>query len=499
MPIPKPQNAKLPLQDEFIVDVDKKHDSMKGGELARTMGLWTSMGLIIGFIIGSGSFVLPANVLELVGSPGAALSTWILGGVVAFSGAMSYVEWATMLPVSGGDMPYLEYTFRKPYKFWSFLYCWCRCAVVHPGHAAALASICGNFALIPFNPPDSVVTNWMRKCIGTVVLTVVLWLCSYSTDASNKIGTTITVIKSLNLFFVGVTGIGILMGIGNRTPTGNFFPENFWSNTSTDPSRYASALYKVFFCYEGWGNLATVVGEMKDPLRNVPRASIGGVGIVTALYTMANLSYLAVLPYVVIMEIAANPNVIIGAVWGNTVYGKLFGTILLPCFIFTSAFGACLARVFSASRVIFAAARHDYFPGSDWLGKLNTLYLTPVNALLANHVLSLLFLILPPNSDVFAFLIDLTSWPIWLFYAITMYGLLHLRRKEPERERPFRVWTICPIIVIVCGLFLCVFPFFSPSFLPRLSAGLGLLFTALGVVPYYTHIYRKQVASPKKY
>lgn len=128
------------------------------------------------------------------------------------------------------------------------------------------------------------------------------------------------------------------MGIGNRAPSGNFFAENIWKNTSTDPSRYASALYKVFFCYDGtcfyqfiysldnwfikrktwtnvvfylagWANLTSVVGELKDPLRNVPRASIGGVSIVTFLYTMVNLSYLAVLPYVVILETAENPNV----------------------------------------------------------------------------------------------------------------------------------------------------------------------------------------------
>lgn len=494
MAIAKPQAARAKLQDDFIVDVDKKHDSMVGGDLARSMGLTTAMGLIVGFIIGSGSFVLPANVIELVGSPGAALIAWIIGGIVSFSGSISYVEWATMLPVSGGDMPYLEHAFKKPYKFLSFLYCWCRCVVVHPGYCAALASICGNFALIPFNPPDNAATNWMKKCIGTVVLTVILWLCSYSTNATNRIGTTITVIKSLNLCFVGFTGVAILMGIGNRAPSGNFFAENIWKNTSTDPSRYASALYKVFFCYDGWANLTSVVGELKDPLRNVPRASIGGVSIVTFLYTMVNLSYLAVLPYVVILETAENPNAIIGAVWGNSVYGQTFGSMVLPCLIFTSAFGACLATAFSASRVIFAAARKDYFPGSAWFGRINSKYLTPTNALLTNHIISVLFLVAPPNSDIFGFLIDLASWPVWLFYVITMIALLYLRRTEPDRKRPFRVWTICPIIVITCGTFLCIFPFMSADLLPKLSAGLGLLFTLLGVVPYYFHIYRKQVA-----
>ena len=163
------------------------------------------------------------------------------------------------------------------------------------------------------------------------------------------------------------------------------------------------------------------------------------------------------------------------------------GTKVLPLFIASATYGAVCAMVFSGSRVIFAAAKADFLPFSGFFSKISS-FNTPVNALLLNWVLTVILMIAPPPGAAFSFLVDLVGYPTWIFYGLAVLGLLILRKTQPDRDRPFKVFVIVPFFVILMSIFLSVFPFYPtetddfPYYLPPL---LGLCFVFAGIPLWY--------------
>ncbi|ORZ38775.1 amino acid/polyamine transporter I, partial [Catenaria anguillulae PL171] len=424
--------------------------------IGKTMGVWAAMSLIVGCIIGTGVFSNGGKILVLVGSPGMAMCMWLFGGVIAYCGGFSYTEWGLMIPESGGDAPYLEYVYRKPKLFFSFLYCWCRVLLIHTGYTAALSTVVGIYALyaFPLSKEMKVYEEWITKGIAVVTMSIIFAICAFSNRIATKTTTAITFVKVLIVIFVVVSGVILAAGGFPNVKRPNN-PGGIFDGTSTSPSAYSSALFKVAFAYDGWSMLATSCGELQDPVRNIPKAIIGGVTVVTALYLGANLSYLMALS----VEEIKNTKEVLAADFAARLYGEFFGRKVMALLILLSAFGATLAITFAASRVAQAAAQRRFMPMADRLSQTHPKYKTPFAALVFHYIMTVVLTVVPPGSNTFFFLVDATGYPVWVLYTITLIGLIVLRFREPNKERLFKVWIICPIIVILTGIFASVFPF----------------------------------------
>ncbi|KAI9216440.1 amino acid/polyamine transporter I [Blastocladiella britannica] len=455
--------------------------------IERTMGLWGGTSLIVGCIVGTGIFSNGGSVLTLVGSPGMAMFMWLFGGVLAYFGGFSYTEWSLMIPESGGDTPYLEYAYKSPRQFFSFLYCFGRVLLVHTGYSAALSTVVGIYLTYAFPLSDSLkpYAEWVTKGIAVVAMTLVFLLCAFSNKVATKTTSIITILKIGMVLFVAVSGAAFALGAfpSVKRPVN---PGGVFAGTSTNPSDYASAIFKVAFAYDGWSMLSTSVGELKDPLRNIPRAIIGGVTIVTTLYIAANLSYFAALSAIEIKSTEA----VLAAEFASRLYGDFFGRKVMALLILVSAFGSCLGITFGASRVVMEAGRRGFMPFSHHLAQVHPRFGTPFAALLFHYLISLVLIVVPPGQDTFFFLVDATGWPVWVLYTITLVGLLVVRFREPAKDRLFKVWIVCPLVVIATGIFLSVLPFFKGGSTTYAAlVGAGLMISALPA--YYWIVYRR--------
>ncbi|KNE55365.1 hypothetical protein AMAG_01265 [Allomyces macrogynus ATCC 38327] len=456
--------------------------------LSRTMSLWGGTSLIIGCMVGTGVFSNGGRILALVGSPGMAMIIWFTGALVSLAGAFSYTELGMMMPESGGDLPYLEFIYRKPKQLMAFLYCWCRIVLVHTGYTAALGTVVAIYLKYAFPLAGAALDyeEWVTKAIAVATITTVFCLLAFSNTIATKSTSIITALKLVIILFVVVTGIVMAAGGFPSVPNPSTFADSF-EGTSTSPGDYATALLTVFFCYDGWSYLSTAMGELKDPQRNAPRAIVGGVSTVSALYIGANLAYLSALSA---SDVKGSKEVL-AAEFATRVYGEVFGKKVMALLITFSAYGTCLAISFAASRVLFEAARREFVPFASTFSKLHPRFGTPFNALVLHYVMSVVLAIAPPGLDTFFFICDAAQWPVWVLYSITLVGLLVLRRREPLMDRPFRVWLVAPLIVIAAGIFVSVLPF-TQGGKQALAAGIGLVCMALGIPAYYFVVYRPQ-------
>ena len=231
----------------------------------------------------------------------------------------------------------------------------------------------------------------------------------------------LTTIKVIVLAVFAISGLVVLSGFTSIPNTNNFSQP--FANISTNPQSYAQAMFSIFWGYDGWNNLNYATGELKDPIRNLPIAASGGVTIVTVLYILANIAYFVVVPVDQAVEAAE----VLAGRFAEILFGEVIGQRIVPVFIALAAYGAVSAMVFSASRVIFVAARAGYLPFKDTLGSVSKRWKTPVWALLINLFWTCVLLIAPPPGEVFGFLVDLVGYPTWVnMFFVTIQTLTDL-------------------------------------------------------------------------
>ncbi|KAK9719081.1 hypothetical protein K7432_005059 [Basidiobolus ranarum] len=447
--------------------------SSNSQKLARTMGLFSGTMNIVGTIIGSGIFSLPALVFAHVGSPGMAIILWILGGIVSFSGTLGYNEFGCMFPFNGGEKEYLEQSFKKSRKLFSFLFCMCLIIFIRSSFCAAISTNIGNYVLYSIYGPRESITDpfvvehfdWIARGIASACLILITVTQMLSTKWTLRVQDTLSVFKILLLALVVVTGFVVLGGGTSVKPV--LKASTMFEGTSTDPTDYTWALFKVFAAYDGWNNLNYSIEELKDPVRILPKATTMGLGVVVVLYILSNVAYFSALP---LDKLLASQQVV-SAEFFAMVYGVSFGQRVLPIFIALSAYGSVSCMAFGAARVILASAREGFLPFGSYLGSVSRLN-TPAWALLLNLVISLILMLAPPPGEAYNFLIDMTGYPAWIFYGLSMIGLVYLRKKEPGLNRPFRTSILFSGLFILVSLFLMVFPFLPPS-------------NHTGTIPYY--------------
>ncbi|KAG0044227.1 hypothetical protein BGZ83_010520 [Gryganskiella cystojenkinii] len=452
-----PHTAGSPLahpheEDEDTIDVhiiplsSSEAIDRQRGDLQKNVTFSNGLTLVVGIIIGSGIFASPGPVLAYSKSVGVSLIIWFVSGLLAFAGSLCYAELGSAMPTSGGgEHAYLNHAFGS---LPAFLFSWTSITTLKP---AGNAIICVVFAEYVVNiiaqstwDPTQPMKHWSNKLIAIACVIILSGLNSISVTVGTRIQDIFTFIKVVTLLVIGIAGLVVL---GQKTLSSHNFDHAFESDSDPSLGDIALGLYSGLWAYDGWNNLNYVSSEMKNPTKDLPRVIFAGVPIVIIFYLLANTAYYAVLPEAVVM----NTNTV-AIDFGKQMFGNTGGVLFAIC-VACSCFGAANGSIFTGARVIYASAREGYLP--KMFGKVNEKRRTPIAALGLQAVMTSIMIL----GGTFSTLVNFYSVAAWLFYLASILGLLYLRYCEPNLKRPFRVWTIVPVMFTFLGLFLFLMPF----------------------------------------
>ncbi|XP_067099406.1 b(0,+)-type amino acid transporter 1 [Osmerus mordax] len=433
--------------------------------LKREVGLTGAVSFIAGTMIGSGIFMSPQSVLVNIGSPGASLVVWVFCGLLAMLGALCYAELGTVIQDSGGEYIYFLRTWGQVV---AFMFVFSFIIVMRPASATGIALSFAEYAVAPFYqacPAPKLVV----KCVAAAGILVLALINSLNVRLAMLIQIFCMVTKVLALTVIIVGGV-VLLFQGNTES----FADSF-DGTHVGVSSIGIALYQGLWSYDGWNTLNYVTEELKSPEVNLPRAVMIAIPMVTILYLLVNVSYLAVLTP---QEVMTSPAVAV--TWGNKVLGSWGWVMSVAAAL--SAFGSLNGTFFSGGRVCFVAAREGHMPGI--LAMAHVQRLTPSPALIFTTAISLVVLI--PGD--FQSIVNYFSFTAWFFYGITLSGLIYLKIKKPELPRPYKVPIVLPILVLIAAVFLVLAPIIDN---PQIEYLYVALFIFSGIVVYVPFIHYK--------
>eukprot|EP00834_Sanchytrium_tribonematis_P007103 NODE_595_length_5602_cov_0.719062.p1 type:complete len:480 gc:universal NODE_595_length_5602_cov_0.719062:1729-290(-) len=450
-------------------------------EMIPTMTMASGIAMVAGTMIGSGIFGTPSLILRDVESIGVALIMWAVAGLIAMFAAACYVEWGMIFPRSGGEQTYLAYAFRKPKHFVAFVFCVSCIVLIRPGQIAAIVMTgaknlvhgLASFNIINVDNGE----DFSIQIAANIIVILMTIINIYKVDLALKVQSILTYVKFIILLGLCLGGIAAFMGYANEQVY--FDSSKLFSNYTTDMSKYASALFNLLWVFDGWNNLNYAIGEMKNPKNDFPKSVFIGVSMVSISYFICNIFYYTVLPYDLILE----SEDMIASLYGVRVFGDVVGNKVTPILVFLSCYGAADATIFSSSRLLHSAAQNGIIPFDKILRKVSPTFKSPVNALLLNLFFTLLLINMPVSGNAFEFFIQLVSYPMWIFYGLTILGLLIIRYQEPYLLRPFKVNLICAIVVLLASVFLLIFPLLGDNLISSLVSLGALLICGLLYIP----------------
>jgi basic amino acid/polyamine antiporter, APA family len=478
-------------------------------EFKRELGLLSSTMIVIGSMIGSGIFIVSADIARTVGSPGWLLVVWLLTGILTLIAALSYGELAGMFPQAGGQYVYL----RKAYNpLIGFLYGWTLFLVIQSGTIAAVAVAFAKFTAI-FVPALSeknillAIGNFkisaaqLFAILSIVVLTAVNMR---GVKEGKRVQDIFTVSKLIALF--GLVIVGMIIGRNEVATTANF--ADFWTASWTRVSdgnvitretlsglaiaaAVGVAMVGSVFSSDAWNNITFTAGEVINPKKNIPLSLALGTATVTFIYITANLAYILVLPVQGTpdgvdalargIQFATSDRV------GTAVMSVIFGETalyLMAALIMISTFGCNNGLILAGARVYYAMSQDGLFFKK--AGTLNEKSV-PAFALIVQGVWASLLCL----SGTYGDLLDYVVFAVLLFYILTIGGIFILRRKLPDAERPYKAigYPILPALYIVLATLLCIdLLIYKPAYT---YPGLGLVL--LGIPVYF--LWQKKNAS----
>jgi len=465
--------------------------------LSQSLGLFSSTALVIGSMIGSGIFIVDADIARGTNSPALFLGAWVVTAILTLTAALSYGELAAMMPKAGGQYVYLRESLGP---LWGFLYGWTLFLVIQTGTIAAVCVAFGKFLGVFFT--DVSTTHWLWHIAHVPALRLgpmVLGNMEIGVSTANLTGILIVVFLAVvNIFGVklgaliqnvfttakalSLAGLILLAFTAGRTPAAweaNFGAgwSEFWKNAgwgSLHPVQVGIggptvmvnmlvilAVVQVgsLFSADAWNNITFTAGEVKNPKRNIPLSLILGTGFVLTVYFLVSLGYLLVLPML------GDPS---GAtVWARgiqhatedrvatAVLEQIFhsgGAYLMAAAILISTFGCANGMTLAGARVYYAMSRDGLFFKT--VGKLHPRYKTPVAGLLVQAAWTVVLCI----SGSYGQLLDYIIFAVLVFYILTIVGLFVLRFKRPDAPRPYKAlgYPVLPALYIVMAAWICI-------------------------------------------
>jgi basic amino acid/polyamine antiporter, APA family len=447
-------------------------------DLARDLSARHAVAVVVGTIIGSGIFLVPAEMMQAAGSAKVVYLAWLVGGLLSFFGALTYAELGAMKPQAGGEYVYI----RDGYgPLPGFLYAWTWFLIAKPasiatlaigfvrvlGNFRALGFLAGNFVSVPF-----VISNGQIVAVAAAVFISVLNYIGIKRAGDFQL--VFTVLKVAIILCIVVIGLSYSGGSWQN------FAGSF-TGAKGGISGFMAALVAALWAYDGWNDLNMVSGEISNPERNIPLALIFGVALVGLLYVLLNAAVQYVLPADAIAASARPASDAMAVALGTLGAGIVSVGMALSMLV------AMNGTVMSGARVPFAVARDRYFFSA--LADVHPRFHTPSVAIIVQAVLAIVLLLLGGNFRQF---FSLAIFSEWLFYMIATSTVFVFRRRAPEAPRPYRVWgyPVVPFLFILAAAVLLYYTFTANL---RNSA-LGCLVILAGI-PFFYGFARRRPAN----
>ncbi len=459
-----------------------------------TLGLLDATMLVAGSMIGSGIFIVSADITRNVGSAGWLIAVWLLTGFMTLTAALSYGELSAMFPKAGGQYVYLKESYNK---LTGFLYGWSFFAVIQTGTIAAVGVAFCKFAayFFPFlemNESDVLFLLgpfkiYPAQFVSIFIIVLLTYINTKGVQGGKMIQTVFTVTKLLSLF--GLIVFGFILGANAEVWNANW--TDAWTMKSMTkgtgelsaaiimPVLGAGALGAIaasmvgsIFSSDAWNNVTFIAGEIKNPQKNIGLSLFLGTLVVTLIYVSANLMYLSVLP---LDQIAFAESDRVAVTASNIIFGGI-GTYIIAAMIMVSTFGCNNGLILAGARVYYTMAQDGLFFKK--AGQLNK-NAVPEWALWAQCIVASLLCLSGRYGD----LLDMVSFIVVIFYVLTIAGIFILRKTRPEIPRPYKAigYPILPAIYMLMGISFCVLLIiYKPQF-----TWPGLIITLLGIPLYY--------------
>jgi APA family basic amino acid/polyamine antiporter len=470
-------------------------ESTEKPKLKHALGLLDGTMLVAGSMIGSGIFIVSADIIRNVGSSGWLIAVWVITGFMTLTAAVSYGELSGMFPKAGGQYIYLKESYNK---LIAFLYGWSFFAVIQTGTIAAVGVAFSKFLayMVPAVSEDHILYQftWGAKDDGTphvfalnaaqlVSIALIILLTFINTrgvKGGKMIQTTFTLTKLVSLFGLIIFGLLAMkpeIWQANWTDAWNLHnlaKDGTVTSLTTGAALGAIAASMVgsIFSSDAWNSVTFIAGEMKNPKRNIGLSLFLGTLIVTIIYVSANVMYTAVLP---LHDIASAPKDRVAVAASTVIFGNI-GTIVIAVMIMVSTFGCNNGLILAGARVYYTMAKDGLFFKKT--GELNKAAVPEFGLWLQCLVAAILCL-----SGTYGNLLDMISFVVVLFYVLTIFGIFILRKKRPDAERPYKAfgYPYLPAIYILMGLAFCglLLKYKSDYTWP------GLIIVLIGVPIYY--------------
>ncbi len=453
------------------------HKKSAAHELPRSLNAWHAISIVVGTIIGSGIFLVPAEMMQAVGSAGMVYAVWITGGVLSFFGALTYAEVGSMKPAAGGEYVFIRDAYGK---MGGFLYAWTWFIIAKPASMASVATgivrVLGGLKGFAWLGTGASHTGIMLSWGQVVAIALCVAISALNYAGVRRAG-------DFQLFFTGLKIVLVLMIAG----TCFAWSGGSWSHFSGvatgakgGVAGFMAALVAALWAYDGWNDLNMVAGEVNHPEKNIPRALIAGVAVVGALYMLMNAAVQYVLPA---SAVASSGHAAADAMRLAAGAG---GAALVAACMALSMLVTLNGTVMSGARVPYAVARD----GLLWRGlaQVHPRYGTPAMAIVVQCMMASALLCV---SGRFRELFSLAIFAEWLFYMIAASTIFVFRYREPQAHRPYRVWgyPVVPAVFVLCSAALLYY-----TFLDNLRLSLGGVVVILAGLPVYAWFARRQKA-----
>lgn len=428
-------------------------------ELPRVLGVWDVISIIVGGVIGSGIFIVPATVAGNVASPLLIMSVWIFGGLLCFFGALAFGELAAMFPQAGGMYIYL----REAYgSLLSFLFGWTLFLVIDSGAIATLAVAFSSKYLPHFLPNLSFIATKLIA-IGLVIFLAIVNYVGVRWGA--LLQNILTLIKFGAI--VAICAIVFTLAKGNIANWVKPAP----AFSSDIISKFGLALVATLWAYKGWESSTFSSGEVKNPQRNLPLGLLAGTLIVIGIYLLANLAYLYAFP----SEQMARSNRIAADVMNFAV--GAWGASLISLIILFSITGAANQNLLCSPRVYFAMARDGLFFRK--VAAVHPRFLTPHVSIIIMAIWSSILSLSGTFEQLFTYVV----FGQWLFFGLTVGAVIVLRHKKPDLHRPYKTWgyPLTPVFFILASLYISINTLIKEFW----NSFAGLAIISLGIPAYF--------------
>ncbi len=420
-----------------------------------------AVALIVGIVIGAGIFRTPSLVAANVDSGGMMLSMWVIGGIISLIGALCYAELTTTFPNTGGDYHFLKRAFGKKT---AFLFAWARMSVIQTGSIALLSFIFADYATQIYSLGEF--SSVLYAGIIVSFLTLVNILGIHTGAGAQKLLTTLEVLGILIIIIVG------LFFVPNASDVSFSFVPVLESGNS-----FGLAMVFVLLTFGGWNEAAYISAEMRSGNKKMAMALISSVLIITAVYFLVNFAFLKGLGLSGMAESQAVAGDLMGAAFGS------LGVTLISLIV-------AVCAMTSANATIFTGARSNYSLGRDFsafrfLGKWRTEKAGPVNAFIVQGAISLILVSFGLFSrSGFETMIDYTAPVFWFFLLMVGVALFVLRKKEPNKERPFKVplYPVLPLIFCITSAYLLYSSIMYTGW--GAFVGIGVLFVGILILVF---------------